>query len=193
MSTYTLDPGRTPPIQGLRFDLAHRYTPCRSKPSTGDRMARGASFPRTRAGRRCHAPMRQSSPERRQPEALAHKIESGGRLLTEVWHSGEAGRDARWNRGCALSTASTQAGAGGHHRPKTSRRASIRSRDLPRPAAELRTSRIVFAHVGVGILKPKPEPEPNPNRPNYRSIRVFGFGFGSYICYISGYGFGFGS
>jgi hypothetical protein len=76
MSTYTLDPGRTPPIQGLRFDLAHRYTPCRSKPSTGDRMARGASFPRTRAGRRCHAPMRQSSPERRQPEAPAHKIES---------------------------------------------------------------------------------------------------------------------
>jgi hypothetical protein len=35
--------------------------------------------------------------------------------------------------------------------------------------------------------------EPNPNRPNYRSIRVFGFGFGSYMCYISGYGFGFGS
>jgi hypothetical protein len=49
--------------------------------------------------------------------------------------------------------------------------------------------------VGVGILKPKTEPEsePNPNRPNYWSIRVFGFGFGSYMCYISGYRFGFGS
>jgi hypothetical protein len=49
--------------------------------------------------------------------------------------------------------------------------------------------------VGVGILKPKiePEPEPNPNRPNCRSIRVFRFGFGSYMWYISGYGFGFGS
>jgi hypothetical protein len=49
--------------------------------------------------------------------------------------------------------------------------------------------------LGVGILKPKTEPEPelNPNRPNCRSIRVFGFGFGSYVCYISGYGFGFGS
>jgi hypothetical protein len=73
------------------------------------------------------------------------EIEFSGRLLTEVWHSGEAGHDARWNRGCALSTTSTQAGAGGHHRPKTSRIASIGSRDLPRPAAELQTSRIAFA------------------------------------------------
>jgi hypothetical protein len=49
--------------------------------------------------------------------------------------------------------------------------------------------------LGVGILNPKtePEPEPNPNRPNCWSIRVFGFGFGSYMCYISGYGFRFGS
>ena len=74
------------------------------------------------------------------------EIEFSGRLLTEVWHTGEAGRDAQWDHGCALSTASTQAGAGGHHRPKTSRRASIRSRTLPRPAAELRTSRIAFVH-----------------------------------------------
>jgi hypothetical protein len=47
--------------------------------------------------------------------------------------------------------------------------------------------------VGVGIFKPKTEPEQNLNRPNCRSIRVFGFGFDSYMCYISGYGFGFGS
>jgi hypothetical protein len=47
--------------------------------------------------------------------------------------------------------------------------------------------------IGMGILKPKPETEPNLNIPNYRSIRVFGFRFGSYICYISGYGFGFDS
>jgi hypothetical protein len=53
----------------------------------------------------------------------------------------------------------------------------------------------VSLSVGVGILKPKPEPElePNSNRPNCRSIRVSGFGFGSYMCYISGYGFGFDS
>jgi hypothetical protein len=47
----------------------------------------------------------------------------------------------------------------------------------------------VYYSVGPAILKPKPEP--NPNRPNYWSIRVFGFG--SYMCYISGYGFEFGS
>jgi hypothetical protein len=47
--------------------------------------------------------------------------------------------------------------------------------------------------AGVGILKPKTEPKLNPNRPNCRSIRVFGFGFGSYMCYISGYGFEFDS
>jgi hypothetical protein len=39
-----------------------------------------------------------------------------------------------------------------------------------------------------GHFKTKPEPKPNPNRPNCQSIRVFGFG--SYMCYISGYGFG---
>jgi hypothetical protein len=43
--------------------------------------------------------------------------------------------------------------------------------------------------IGVGVLKLKPEL--NPNRPNCRSIRVFGFD--SYMCYISEYGFKFGS
>jgi hypothetical protein len=44
--------------------------------------------------------------------------------------------------------------------------------------------------VRVGILKPNP----NPNRTRIDQIfGLFGFGFGSYMCYISGYGFGFGS
>jgi hypothetical protein len=44
--------------------------------------------------------------------------------------------------------------------------------------------------VRVGILKPNP----NPNRTRIdRIFGLFGFGFGSYMCYISGYGFGFGS
>jgi hypothetical protein len=56
-----------------------------------------------------------------------------------------------------------------------------------------RSSACHYLPLGVGILKPKTEPELNPNGPNCRSIRVFGFGFGSYMCYILGYGFGFGS
>ena len=47
MSTYTFDPRRTPPIQGLGFYLAHRDTPIQSEPPTGDRTARRPFFPIT--------------------------------------------------------------------------------------------------------------------------------------------------
>jgi hypothetical protein len=51
------------------------------------------------------------------------------------------------------------------------------------------------AWIGVGISKSKTElePEPNPNKLNCRFIQIFGFGFDFYMCYISRYGFGFGS
>jgi hypothetical protein len=107
MSTYTFDPRRTPPIQGLGFYLAHRDTPIRSEPPTGDWTARRPFFPlRKSLHGGATLPWQTPSPEPANQHARSPKHatqaatrgggegELGGRVFTTVCRTGDAADDA---------------------------------------------------------------------------------------------------
>jgi hypothetical protein len=95
----------------------------------------------------------------------------------------------------ASKSRSRRQSAGSWHRPPLfkSQKSAVRCSHHLASVSPGAVCRFHALPASVDILKPKTEPEPNPNRPNYRSIRIFGFRFGSYMCYILGYEFGFGS